>query len=135
VGPARCGAGRGPDRRPRGDRRDRRLRDYARLGRLVAEGGHGIIPADWAAELGVGAPGAFARSTLPGAGAGADDYGSQWWRRDGGPLARGIHGQLVAADPATQTAVAILSSWPEATDAAREARHRSLVADVMARLA
>lgn len=108
------------------------LRDYARLGRLVAEGGGGIVGADWVAELGRGDAAAFARATY----ATTDDgYRSQWWLRDGRPTARGIHGQLVATDPATRTAVVVLSSWPAALDPAREARHRSLVADVIARLA
>jgi CubicO group peptidase (beta-lactamase class C family) len=111
------------------------LRDYARLGRLVAEDGGGVVPAAWVAELGMGDAMAFARSTYPAARSGADGYRSQWWRRDGRPTARGIHGQLVAADPATQAVVAILSSRPDATDAAREARHRSLVAAIVARLA
>ncbi|HEX5782990.1 MAG TPA: serine hydrolase [Solirubrobacteraceae bacterium] len=108
------------------------LRDYARLGRLVAEGGGGIVPADWVNELGLGDPAAFARATYA---TDDDGYRSQWWLRDGRPTARGIHGQLVAADLATQTAVVVLSSWPEALDPARDARHRSLVADVIARLA
>jgi CubicO group peptidase (beta-lactamase class C family) len=107
------------------------LRDYARLGLLVAESR--IVPADWLAALGDGDAAAFERASY--ATSGADGYRNQWWRRDGRPLARGIHGQLVTADPATQTVVAILSSWPEATDSARETRHRSLVADVVARLA
>jgi CubicO group peptidase (beta-lactamase class C family) len=108
------------------------LRDYARLGRLVAERGGGIVPADWVATLGHGDPAAFARATY----ATQDDgYRDQWWLRDGRPTARGIHGQLIAADPDSGTAVVVLSSWPEALDHARDARHRSLVADVVARLA
>ena len=110
------------------------LRDYARLGRLVAEDGGGVVPPEWVAELGKGDDAAFARSTDPTVRWTADGYRNQWWQRDGRPAARGIHGQLVAADPATQTVVAILSSWPEALDAARDARHRSLVAGVVARL-
>jgi CubicO group peptidase (beta-lactamase class C family) len=108
------------------------LRDYARLGRLVAEGGGGIVPAAWVAELGRGDGAAFARATYV---TDDDGYRSQWWRRDGRPTARGIHGQLVAADPASQTCVVVLSSWPDALDPARDARQRSLVAGIVARLA
>ncbi len=110
------------------------LRDYARLGLLVAEDGADVVSAQWIAELGGGDAAAFARSTVPTAGSGAEGYRNQWWRRDGRPTARGIHGQLVSADPAMQTVVAILSSWPDAMDGAREARHRALVAGVVARL-
>jgi CubicO group peptidase (beta-lactamase class C family) len=108
------------------------LRDYARLGRLVAEGGGGIVPADWVGELGLGDAAAFARATYA---TDDDGYRNQWWLRDGRPTARGIHGQLVAADPDSQTAVVVLSSWPEALDPARDARHRSLVSGIVARLA
>jgi CubicO group peptidase (beta-lactamase class C family) len=89
------------------------LRDYARLARLVQEGG--FLPRAWLAELGHGAvPDAATAS-------GASGYGSQWWLRDGHPMARGIHGQLITAG------VTVLSSWPAAVDPAREAEHRGLI--------
>ena len=75
------------------------LRDYARLGRLVADDGGGVVPAEWVAALGSGDAAAFARSTVPGAGSGAEGYRNQWWRRDGRPMARGIHGQLSTPTP------------------------------------
>jgi CubicO group peptidase (beta-lactamase class C family) len=111
------------------------LRDYARLGALVAEGGRGVVPAAWIERLGRGDADAFARSTVPESGAGADGYRNQWWRRDGRTLARGIHGQLVAVDAATETVVTILSSWPDATDPALEATHREATARICDRLA
>jgi CubicO group peptidase (beta-lactamase class C family) len=111
------------------------LRDYARLGALVAGGGRGIVPAAWIERLGLGDAAAFARSTSPEDHAGADGYGTQWWRRDARTVARGIHGQLIAVDPATETVLAILSSWPGATDRALEAAHREATARVCDRLA
>ena len=106
------------------------LRDYARLGALVAAGGRGVVPAAWLDTLGDGDPAAFTRSTEPENTRGGDGYRNQWWRRDGWVMAHGIHGQLVAADRATGTVVTVLSSWPDATDRALEAAHRELVARV-----
>ena len=111
------------------------LRDYARLGALVAEGGRGVVPASWIKRLGCGDADAFARSTVPESGAGADGYRNQWWRRDRRTMARGIHGQLVAIDTATEAVVTILSSWPDATPPALEAAHREVTARVCDRLA
>ena len=78
---------------------------------------------------------AFARSTNPEDHAGADGYGNQWWRRDARTMARGIHGQLIAVDRATETVLTILSSWPDATDRTLEAAHREAIARVCDRLA
>jgi CubicO group peptidase (beta-lactamase class C family) len=103
------------------------LRDYVRLGQLVADGGGGIVPATWIERLGAGEPAAFGRLTAPEIRAGADGYGSQWWSRDGMVLARGIHGQLVTADRDAGVVVAVLSSWPDALDPAREAAQRAFV--------
>src|SRR5918998_70827 len=96
------------------------LRDYARLGMWVLEG-----PAD---ALGRGDASAFEQITTPEVRAGADGYGNQWWRRDGALMARGIHGQLIAADPDSRTVVVLLSSWPDAVDPQREAAQRAVVA-------
>ena len=110
------------------------LRDYVRLGALVLDGGRGVVPEGWVARLGVGDPEAYARCTVPERTAGAEGYALQWWRRDGRPMARGIHGQLIAVDPAAEAVVVILSSWPQATDDALEAAHRGLVDRVCRRL-
>ena len=102
------------------------LRDYARLGELVRRDGAGLVPADWIARLGLGDQGAFDRRSF--ATEGASGYGLQWWRIEGRPVARGIHGQLIAADREAGVVVAILCSWPEATPSrarARAARARS----------
>ena len=96
------------------------LRDYARLGELVRRDGAGVVPAAWVARLGAGddervRPRSWATE-------GASGYGLQWWRIDGRRVARGIHGQLVAADREAGVVVAILSSWPEATPVRARAR-------------
>ncbi|HWT92692.1 MAG TPA: serine hydrolase, partial [Solirubrobacteraceae bacterium] len=109
-------------------------RDYARLGQLVLDQGRGVVPAAYTLQLGNGHPPAFAATTVPDATSGADGYRHQWWRRDGRTMARGIHGQMICVDRQTRTVVAVLSSWPDATDARREAAHRELVARVCAAL-
>jgi CubicO group peptidase (beta-lactamase class C family) len=111
------------------------LRDYTRLGALVVDKGRGIVPERWIARLGDGDPAAFVHSTAPEGVSGADGYRNQWWRRDGRPMARGIHGQLITADREAGVVVTILSSWPDATDVALEAAHRAFVSEVSSRLA
>ena len=111
------------------------LRDYARLGALVADSGRGIVPAAWIGGLGRGDASAFARCTVPETCAGFAGYRNQWWASDGRTLARGIHGQLVAVDAAAETVVTIVSSWPDATDPALEAAQRDATARVRDRLA
>jgi CubicO group peptidase (beta-lactamase class C family) len=111
------------------------LRDYTRLGALVLADGRGIVPADWTARLGAGDDGAFARRTVLDVAPGTSGYGSQWWRRDGRTVARGIHGQLVAVDREADAVVTILSSWPAALDVALDAAQRALVGAVCDRLA
>ena len=105
------------------------LRDYTRLGALVLEGGRGIVPDHWIARLGDGDPEAFAAS--PEGPWDADGYRNQWWGRDGGLTARGIHGQLIAVDRRAGVVVTVLSSWPDALDVALDAarfRRRGLLA-------
>jgi len=110
------------------------LRDYTRLGALVLQEGRGNVPGHWIARLGDGDPAAFAHGTSPEGVSGADGYRNQWWRRDGRPMARGIHGQLVTVDRHAGVVVTILSSWPDATDSALEAAQRTFVAEVCSRL-
>jgi CubicO group peptidase (beta-lactamase class C family) len=86
------------------------LRDYARLGQLVLEGGRDVVPAEWVRDLG------------------GSGYRNQWWRIDGRTVARGIHGQMVAVDAEAGVVVTMLSSWPEATGDVPEAGQRALVA-------
>jgi CubicO group peptidase (beta-lactamase class C family) len=93
------------------------LRDYARLGALVADKGRGIVPTTWIERLGNGDAAAWERRMVPDIG--GDGYGNQWWSRDGFTMARGIHGQLIAA--CGDTVVTIMSSWPKALEPALEA--------------
>ncbi|MFT4025653.1 MAG: serine hydrolase domain-containing protein [Novosphingobium sp.] len=88
------------------------LRDYARLGQFVLDGGR-------AGGRQVIAPGYLAASTtnqLPG----ADDhrYGYFWWvHPDGSYSAQGIFGQLIRISPRHRLVVAINSAWwPDPVD-------------------
>lgn len=85
------------------------LRDYARMGQFVLEGGKGVVPAGW-----------FAESTSPHADIGAPGYGYgyQWWTYPEGRFgAQGIFGQSIRIDPKSKTVIAISAAAPKATDA------------------
>jgi CubicO group peptidase (beta-lactamase class C family) len=106
------------------------LRDYARLGALVAAGGRDIVPKAYIERLGNGDASAWADRTVPDIG--GDGYGNQWWDRDGFTMARGIHGQLIAVGQ--DTVVTVLSSWPAALDRAHDATQLEVAARVRERL-
>jgi CubicO group peptidase (beta-lactamase class C family) len=106
------------------------LRDYARLGALVAEGGRGIVPGAYVEQLGNGDASAWAHRTVPDIG--GEGYGNQWWNRDGFTMARGIHGQLIAVSH--ETVVTVLSSWPAALDRVQDAAQLQAAASVAERL-
>jgi CubicO group peptidase (beta-lactamase class C family) len=88
------------------------LRDYARFGQFIAEGGKiqgkSILPADWLAQAttkraDIGAPGR--------------GYGYQWWTYDDGSFgAFGIFGQSIFIDPARKLVIATNGNWPKAVD-------------------
>jgi CubicO group peptidase (beta-lactamase class C family) len=88
-----------------------RLRDYARFGQFVLEGGRGVVPDGWFARAGsrqadIGRPGF--------------GYGYQWWTTDDGSFAaQGIFGQGILIDPARQLVIASVGNWPTATDRER----------------
>ena len=103
------------------------LLDYARIGQLVLERGGGIVPAGWIDELGAGDPAAFARRAWPEPDSGETGYRHQWWGRAGRTVARGIHGHQVAVDREADVVVAILASWPSATDRVEIAAQHALV--------
>jgi CubicO group peptidase (beta-lactamase class C family) len=97
-------------------------RDYARLGLMLLQGGRAasrqIIPQGWVAE-----------STQPSAREVADpaepsfSYHFQWWPlvQSQAFMARGLQGQAIYVDPATQTVVVKLSYFPPGnTEAFRE---------------
>jgi CubicO group peptidase (beta-lactamase class C family) len=99
------------------------LRDLARFGRLVLDGGGGIVPAGWLDDTLAGAPDsaeAFAQDEhadeMPGG-----HYRNQWWVPAGGQvfLGLGIHGQFLYVDRGTGTVVAVLSTWETSLDDAR----------------
>jgi len=93
------------------------LRDYARFGQFVLDGGkidgRAIVPDGWFEEA---TKRRFATTY-------ADrGYGYQWWTLDGGAFAGfGIHGQMLYVDPSRRLVVAINSAWPVATSPERAA--------------
>jgi CubicO group peptidase (beta-lactamase class C family) len=93
-----------------------KLRDFARFGQFVLEGGRingeSIVPDGWwktATHTQV--------PLWPGGG-----YGYQWWIFNGNTFeALGIYGQVIHIDPARHLVVAINSAWPEAESNKRHA--------------
>lgn len=88
------------------------LRDYARFGRLIADGGRiagrSILPEAWIAT----ATTRHADIGEPGHG-----YGYQWWTNDDGSFdARGIFGQGIFIDLATRLVIASSGNWPHAVE-------------------
>ncbi len=84
------------------------LRDYARLGLMVLNGGeangHRILPADW-----------LAQATVPAVPSDpAANYGYQWWTVPHAHAfyALGLQGQYIFVDPDTKTVVVKLSYFP-----------------------
>ena len=93
------------------------LRDYARFGQFVLEGGRvdgrSIVPDGWFAD----ATRKHFATLDP-----ARGYGYQWWTLDDSSFAAiGIHGQMIYIDPARKLVVAINSAWPVATSPDRNA--------------
>jgi CubicO group peptidase (beta-lactamase class C family) len=90
-----------------------RLRDYARIGQFMLDGGRAgrrqVLPANWIGEA------TSMRQTFPGGQAG---YGYQWWTNPRGYSAVGIFGQTIWVDPQRRVVIAALSAWPRATDQA-----------------
>lgn len=83
------------------------LRDYARMGQFVLEGGKGAVNADWF-------PAATSAKAVIGPGYG---YGYQWWTYPDNQFgAQGIYGQSIFIDPAHKIVIAINCAWPKATD-------------------
>jgi len=85
------------------------LRDYARFGQMMLNGGYAdgirILPEQWVKE-----------STAP---VGGEEgpmggYGYQWWTAPDSPayMAIGLQGQYIYVDPGTQTVVVKLSYFP-----------------------
>lgn len=90
------------------------LRDYARFGQLLLDGGRGIVPAAWieATRSGSHAP-TFNESLPDGA------YKNQFWIEDSKSRAlmcRGVFGQLIHIDFDTDMVVVKLSTYPDFTN-------------------
>jgi CubicO group peptidase (beta-lactamase class C family) len=112
------------------------LRDYARIGQLVADGGAGIVPAAWVDSLGDGSRAAWSAAGVDSPyRPGTTGYANQWWCLDGRPTARGIHGQLVTVHRASATVITVLSSAPDALDPRLDRIHRDFANAVLDRLA
>ena len=99
------------------------LRDYARFGQFVLDGGRidgrAVVPDGWFEQ----ATRQQAASKNPGWG-----YGYQWWTTGGGAFAAiGIHGQLIYIDPARRLVLAVSSAWPVATGAERSAARAAFI--------
>jgi len=101
------------------------LRDYARFGQMVLDGGVAngsrIVAADW-----------IAQSTTP---SGAEDqrrggYGLQWWTIGDSTAfsAIGLQGQYIYIDPDTRTVVVKLSYFPPGDNSALDAETQAFMA-------
>ena len=93
------------------------LRDFARFGQFVLEGGRidgrSVVPDGWFEA----ATRRQVATTVPGRG-----YGYQWWTEDDGTFdAIGIHGQLIHIDRVRRLVVAMNSAWPVAVGTDRSA--------------
>lgn len=85
------------------------LRDYARIGQFVLDGGKGVVPAGWFADATRAAPVTVNPAT-------GNGYGYQWWTAaDGTFQAQGIFGQLIHIDAARKLVIAMSGAWPRAT--------------------
>lgn len=92
------------------------LRDYARFGQLILDGGRGIVPADWIEATRSGVHGPNFNETFP-----DGSYKNQFWIRDSRSrtiMARGVFGQLIHVDFANAMVVVKLSSYPDFTNIA-----------------
>ncbi len=88
------------------------LRDYARFGMFILDGGVAggkkVLPDDWLPQ----ATAKQADIDVPGRG-----YGFQWWTNDDGSFAaQGIFGQGIFIDPKRKLVIASNGNWPTATD-------------------
>lgn len=88
------------------------LRDYARIGQFMLEGGKGqgrqILPDGWVAD-------ATAQHVAFPAGGVETGYGYFWWIIEGGYAAEGIFGQQIIIYPKENLVIAINSAWPAAS--------------------
>lgn len=99
-----------------------RLEDLARFGEALRLGGLGVIPADDVARIRQGGdPDRFHKAAYPLLAGWS--YGSQWWHAQdnhGCFSARGIHGQTLWIDPASELVIARFASHPTAANGAND---------------
>ncbi|WP_254020279.1 serine hydrolase domain-containing protein [Mesorhizobium escarrei] len=87
------------------------LRDFARLGQFMLEGGRAngvqVLPPDWVADA--------TRAQVPFAGSpgGATGYGYYWWIYKDGYAALGYGGQAIFVYPKDKVVIGVNSAWPE----------------------
>jgi CubicO group peptidase (beta-lactamase class C family) len=101
------------------------LRDFARFGQMVLDGGVAngkrIVSEDW-----------IAQSTRPTAAedSGRGGYGLQWWTMGGSEAfsAIGLQGQYIYIDPATRTVIVKLSYFPPGDNSALDAESQAFMA-------
>jgi CubicO group peptidase (beta-lactamase class C family) len=106
------------------------LRDLARFGRMVLNGGvvdgRQAVPAAWLDDTlagGADSAAAFAQdehsADFPGG-----HYRSQWWVPAGHAtfIAQGIHGQFLFVDRPSSVVIAVVATWPTSLDPERHAR-------------
>ncbi|MDJ0779237.1 MAG: serine hydrolase [Gammaproteobacteria bacterium] len=115
------------------------LRDYARVGLMLANGGYGngrqIVPAAWIEDTLTcdnNMHDEERKRAFPNGG-----YRNQLWLRDVDTrvmMARGVFGQLIYADPDRELTVIILSSWPEFTSIDRTITALNLIDAIAADL-
>lgn len=100
------------------------LRDLARFGRLMAQGGKAngvqVIPSAWVSDCLKGDPALFTgdyRTVLP-----RGAYRNQFWIEEAGRpilICRGVFGQLIYIDMEADFVAVKLSSWPDFIDVRR----------------
>lgn len=89
------------------------LRDYARIGQFLLEGGvvqgKAVLPPGWVADA------TRAQTSFPPGPGGETGYGYFFWIRPDGYSAEGIFGQQIFVYPAEQIVIAVNAAWPVAT--------------------
>jgi CubicO group peptidase (beta-lactamase class C family) len=104
------------------------LRDYARFGQFVMQGGvidgKAVVPDDWFS---------LATRTQVATDQTNQGYGFQWWTNpDGTYEGRGIFGQMIHIDPKRELVIAMSSSWPTAVGVERIAARNAMVRAITA---
>ncbi|MBX3577587.1 MAG: serine hydrolase [Rhizobiaceae bacterium] len=87
------------------------LRDYARFGQLILDGGRDIVPAAWIEATRTGVHGPEYSASMP-----EGSYRNQFWIEDPRSrnlLCRGVFGQLIHIDFDHRMVTVKLSSWPD----------------------